>query len=198
VKLTVLKNNSSLFSQTWSDEEIEEGFELFVGRSEDCHVFLDDPLISRHHFVVKFIDGKWQVDKLTDLGIISVSGRVLESTLDLRGSESIAFPPYTIMIEGISQGSFGGDLLSSTQANNLTTTAPLTASLNLPTQSGMNDDLPAIEELDATEVLTTDFEMEAASVSKAQPRVSERTQELAEGLYEEAAPEETFSATEES
>lgn len=200
MKLTVLKNNNSLFSQTWSDEEIEEGFELFIGRSEDCHVYLDDPLISRHHFVIKFIDGRWQVEKLTDLGIISVSGRVLETTFDLRGSESIAFAPYTIMVEEISQVSPSGDHYSSAQANtfNNVTTAPQTASLSLPTQSGMNDDLPAIEELDATEVLTTDFEMDKAPVPKTQPKVSDRTQELAEGLFEEAAPEETFSATEES
>lgn len=197
MKLTVLKNNSSLFSQTWSAEEIEEGFELFVGRSEDCHVFLDDPLISRHHLVIKFIDGKWCVEKLSELSLVSVSGRILETTLDLRANDSIAFPPYTIMVEGI-QSQSHLSAIPSPAADSYDSyspqASPATASLNLQTQSGMNDDLPAIEELEATEVLSTVFGQPEPPRAQTQPQMSEHTQELAEGLYDETPQEESFNA----
>ncbi len=203
MKLTVLKNNNSFFSQTWSDDEIEEGFELFVGRSEDCHVFLDDPLISRHHLVIKFIDAKWIVEKLSELGIISINGRLLESVLDLRANDTIVFPPYTIMVEGIKGASAPLDNSSYQSQDSFSSSIPSpsfdTASLNLPTQSAMSDDLPAIEELDATEVLSaaldTDF---GISKAEPQPELSEHTQELAEGLYEESPPEESFNASSDS
>ncbi len=200
MKLTVLKNNSSLFSQTWSDEEIEEGFELFVGRSEDCHVYLDDPLISRHHFVIKFINGKWVVEKLSELGIISVSGRVLEDTIELNGFDSIVFPPYTVMLEGVTPQA-STQQVSQTVAQTSYSSGQGSSSLDsldLPTQSGMNDDLPAIEELEATEVLTNNFDPDLNMTPASQPKVSDHTQELAEGLYEETSSEESFDANEES
>ena len=57
MKLIVLKNNVPLSEVSVDTADFDEMYEIYVGRSEDCHVQIDDPLISRHHFVLK--DGIW-------------------------------------------------------------------------------------------------------------------------------------------
>lgn len=208
MKLTVLKNNSQIHDQSWSESEFEEGFELFVGRSEDCHIFLDDPLVSRHQLVIKHIDSKWVAEKLSELSLITVSGKILEGTLDLKSGDIIAFPPYSIIIGEITSSST--QLVGSTVEND---NPQETSSLNMVTQTGMNDDLPAIEELEVTEVIKPDLIDESGSDLNSSQNadfddfagqsldvnsLSEHTQELAEELLSEESPEESFQVNDQS
>ena len=61
MKVTVLRNSQTLNEFSWPDSEVDEGFEAFIGRSEDCHVQIDDPLVSRHILVLRFENGAWSI-----------------------------------------------------------------------------------------------------------------------------------------
>ncbi|HLT21929.1 MAG TPA: FHA domain-containing protein, partial [Bacteriovoracaceae bacterium] len=59
MKLIVLKNNVPLNEVVLDFVDSYGSYEIFIGRSDDCHVIIDDPLISRHHFVLKNQNEKW-------------------------------------------------------------------------------------------------------------------------------------------
>jgi pSer/pThr/pTyr-binding forkhead associated (FHA) protein len=74
VNLIVLKNHVPISEIQIDTSDITEKYEIFVGRSDDCHVMIDDPLISRHHFVLKNEGREWYCQKLTQLGVVLVNG----------------------------------------------------------------------------------------------------------------------------
>lgn len=142
MKVTVLKSNKPISEASWPDSEVEDGFEAFIGRSEDCHVLIDDPLISRHHLVLRFEDGAWRLEKLSHLGSITVSGKILEKTIDVTVGESIAFPPYAIRLDEL-PGARPSTVTVSSSSPMPTMTVEFPSDL-------MADDLPPVESVDAT------------------------------------------------
>lgn len=100
MKAIVLKHNEphSEFSLDTSDGR--ELFEFYVGRSEDCHVQIDDPLISRHHFVIKNDHNKWFCKKLTNLGIVIVNGNSVENA-PIKNGDEIKFGAYSMIISDL-------------------------------------------------------------------------------------------------
>jgi pSer/pThr/pTyr-binding forkhead associated (FHA) protein len=97
VKVAVLKNNVPINEVTVETPDVNEMYEIYVGRSEDCHVVIDDPLISRHHFVLKNDHGKWYCEKLTQLGIVSING--LSSTLlEVHEKDEIKCGAYSLLV----------------------------------------------------------------------------------------------------
>jgi hypothetical protein len=74
VRLTVLKNHVPISKVLVETPDPIERYEIFIGRSEDCHVLIDDPLISRHHLVLKNDNGHWFCEKITQLGLVSING----------------------------------------------------------------------------------------------------------------------------
>ena len=77
MKLIVLKNNVPLSDVSLDTSDESEMYEIYVGRSEDCHVQIDDPLISRHHLVLKNQEGSWYCEKLSQLGIVIIQGSLV-------------------------------------------------------------------------------------------------------------------------
>ena len=65
MKLIVLKNNEPLTEYSLKEEDIQDVVEIYVGRSKDCHLYLEDPLISRHHFLIEKNSGNWNIKKIT-------------------------------------------------------------------------------------------------------------------------------------
>ncbi len=100
MKLIVLKNNVPLDEVSVETTDLHEMYEIYVGRSEDCHVKIDDPLISRHHFVLKNQDSTWYCEKLTQLGVVTLNGALVIKNPVQNGDE-IKCGAYSVIITGL-------------------------------------------------------------------------------------------------
>jgi pSer/pThr/pTyr-binding forkhead associated (FHA) protein len=97
VRLTVLKNHVPINDVVVETPDINESYEIYVGRSEDCHVIIDDPLISRHHFVLKNLDSKWICEKLSQLGVVTSNGIPI-SSLEIKEGDEIKFGVFAVVV----------------------------------------------------------------------------------------------------
>lgn len=100
MQLTVLKNHVPINSVLVETPDPQEKYEIFVGRSEDCHVMVDDPLISRHHFVLRNESDKWICEKLTQVGVVSLNGDISPKLTVMDGDE-IKCGLYSFIISGL-------------------------------------------------------------------------------------------------
>lgn len=96
MKLIVLKNNVPLNEVVLDFVDSYGSYEIFIGRADDCHVIIDDPLISRHHLVIKNQNDKWYCEKLSELGVLLINGNLITQA-EIFGGEEIKFGPYTII-----------------------------------------------------------------------------------------------------
>jgi predicted component of type VI protein secretion system len=97
VRLAVLKNNVPTDAILVETPDAGERYEIYVGRAEDCHVRIDDPLISRHHFVIKNERGGWSCQKLTKLGSVTVNGADAEG-INLKDGDEIRCGVYSVVV----------------------------------------------------------------------------------------------------
>ncbi|WPU65198.1 FHA domain-containing protein [Peredibacter starrii] len=97
MKLIVLKNNVPLSEVSVDTSDSSEMYEIYVGRSEDCHVQIDDPLISRHHFVLKNEGQNWVCEKLTQLGAVILNGSLVTKNVINNGDE-VKCGMYSIIV----------------------------------------------------------------------------------------------------
>ena len=100
MRLTVLKNHVPINEVLVETPDVNERYEIFVGRSEDCHVLIDDPLISRHHFVLKNDNGKWICEKLSQLGSLSINGRN-SGIMEIQEGDEVKFGIYSLLISSL-------------------------------------------------------------------------------------------------
>lgn len=103
MKLIVLKNNVPINEVTVETADPHDQYEIYVGRSEDCHVQIDDPLISRHHFVLKNENSKWYCEKLSQLGVITLNGSIVSKNPVNNGDE-IKSGTYSIIVADLPSG----------------------------------------------------------------------------------------------
>ncbi|HLW57656.1 MAG TPA: FHA domain-containing protein [Bacteriovoracaceae bacterium] len=96
MKLIVLKNNVPLNEVVLDFVDSYGSYEIFIGRADDCHVIIDDPLISRHHLVIKNQNDKWYCEKLSELGVLLINGSLITQA-EIVGGEEIKFGPYTLI-----------------------------------------------------------------------------------------------------
>jgi pSer/pThr/pTyr-binding forkhead associated (FHA) protein len=102
VKLIVLKNNVPLNDVRVETPDLSESYEIFVGRAEDCHVLIDDPLMSRHHLVIRNDGPLWYCQKLSQLGVVTVNGLASEK-MYLRSGDEIKCGIYSLMVSEFPQ-----------------------------------------------------------------------------------------------
>jgi pSer/pThr/pTyr-binding forkhead associated (FHA) protein len=129
VKLDVLKQNQHLSEVAVDTSDDTELYEIFVGRSEDCHVRIDDPLISRHHLVIRREGDGWVCQRLSQMGIVSINGGIISKS-PIRDGDEVKFVQYSIFISGLGRGE-------------AKSTAPVekAVSQTISTQFPSNDDL---------------------------------------------------------
>ncbi len=97
MKLIVLKNNVPLHEVSVDTADFDEMYEIYVGRSEDCHVQIDDPLISRHHFVLKNQNSSWFCEKLSQLGVVTLNGSLVTKN-PLSNGDEVKCGAYSIIV----------------------------------------------------------------------------------------------------
>lgn len=100
MKLTVLKNSVPINDVQVDTPDINESYEIFVGRSEDCHVLIEDPLISRHHFVLRNEGASWYCDKLSTLGVVSING-IMASHTKVSNGDEIKCGNYSVLVSDL-------------------------------------------------------------------------------------------------
>lgn len=70
--------------------------EFYIGRSEECHLELDDKKVSRIHAVLKLSEKGWSLKNLSEgLGTF-VNGRNLQSERDIKSGDVINLGPFAI------------------------------------------------------------------------------------------------------
>lgn len=169
MKVTVLKNNQPLSEFSWPDTEIDEGFEAFIGRSEDCHVRIEDPLVSRHMLVLRFEHAQWSLEKLAELGTITINGAPMTGVRPAFKQDVIVFAPYSVILTEIPnalaqpahavpeeslEDSYASDL---PPLEDLDDTAMLSATTKaLPTATFPADDLPEVSAEELTQTVPDD------------------------------------------
>ncbi len=146
-----------------------EQYEIYVGRSEDCHVVIEDPLISRHHFVLKNENNKWFCEKLSQLGIVSVNG-VSSGIIEIHEGDEIKCGAYSLLVADLPRSSGTSSTHSQPgpvfyeepkpQAPQAPAYTPppqeeLSPVDDLTSIDDMSDDLVLSEEQDETEVLSS-------------------------------------------
>ncbi len=163
MRLTVLKNHVPINSILVETPDINETYEIYVGRSEDCHLQIDDPLISRHHFVLKNENGSWYSHKLTQLGVVSVNGLIMPR-IELHENDEIKCGPYSVVI-----GEFGTSLKAAPSlpmAEQIflkpepSIPKPQKAEISLDDFADSADLSPVTEDLGVTEVISTTESMD--------------------------------------
>lgn len=100
MRLTVLKNHVPINEVLVETPDLNERYEIYVGRSEDCHVLIEDPLISRHHFVLKNENGKWYCEKLSQLGLVSINGSS-SGKMEVHEGDEIKCGAYSLLVSEI-------------------------------------------------------------------------------------------------
>ncbi len=98
MRVTVLKNNQQISDLVIDTTDTSERYEIFIGRADDCHVIIDDPLVSRHHCVIKGEQGVWTCEKTSQVGMLVVNGQSLPKAI-LSGADELRFGPYVLMIQ---------------------------------------------------------------------------------------------------
>jgi pSer/pThr/pTyr-binding forkhead associated (FHA) protein len=156
VKLIVLKSQIPI-SDFELKEHVHEGLEVYVGRSEDCHVRLNDPLVSRHLLVLTYRGGGWKLQKLSQVSPVLINNREVDE-VNLNGGDQISFGPYTLI--------YNGPSVHQTPSIH----HPMESTVHIPeTLIKMNVTSNPVEELNATEVIkpqTTSHQPEADDFSQ--------------------------------
>jgi pSer/pThr/pTyr-binding forkhead associated (FHA) protein len=186
VRLTVLKNHVAINEVLIDTSDLTERYEIYVGRSEDCHVLIDDPLISRHHFVLKNENGKWFCEKLSQLGIVSINSLSLPK-MEIHEGDEIKCGAYTLGVFDLPKIN-----LSTTATESFLNTISTAASNqkvathdSSPTIAPSDEDMISIDnlansELDASEVIGS---------SEARPDDENQVEEGFSELGEDSADE---------
>jgi len=103
VKLSVLRDNK-LIEEADLTPEIQgigdASVSLFIGRSDDCHVCLEDQQVSREHAKITYKDGSWKIGQVSDYGGLIVNGVPVEEK-DLNNGDVITVGPYILNVFGI-------------------------------------------------------------------------------------------------
>ncbi len=74
------------------------GAEALIGKHADCHVVLDDPIVSRRHARVVDRDGRLVVEDLRSTNGTRVGGRAVEGEMVLEAGDALEIGPYRVSV----------------------------------------------------------------------------------------------------
>ena len=183
MRLTVLKNHVPINNVMVETPDTNEKYEIYVGRSEDCHVIIDDPLISRHHFALKNINSKWICEKLSQLGVVTINGLALTSQ-EVKDGDEIKFGAYSLLISDFPRHSLDPSFSPSSESFvSQPVISPQSSVSRAPVENLKIEDLPQsnLEEAEALESSapeTSQEELSDFSTSEAGDSFSETSEDL--------------------
>ncbi len=130
MRLAVLKNNAPIETVLVETPDVSERYEIYVGRAEDCHVRIDDPLISRHHFVIASDQDGWYCQKHSKLGTVTVNGKEAQN-LPLNNGDEIKCGIYSIIVSEMGKVSGVPSTREFRPAHTVVEEPVITAALNI-------------------------------------------------------------------
>lgn len=103
MKLSVYKNNGlvkeiELLGNGRANIAANE--EFFIGRSQDCHLVLENQQISRHHASIKCSGDIWEINKVSNFGDLLVNGSPCANG-KLKNGDVISIGPFSINFQNI-------------------------------------------------------------------------------------------------
>ncbi len=98
MKLSAYRNNV-LVSEIDLLNEVSSQAEAFflIGRSETCHLMLDDKKVSREHAQINYVNGKWSITQLTKFGVVIINGMAMPEK-ELTNGDMVMIGPFMIHI----------------------------------------------------------------------------------------------------
>ncbi|MCO4792891.1 MAG: FHA domain-containing protein [Bacteriovoracaceae bacterium] len=103
MKLSVLRDNKLVEEADLSSEIQGIGdasVSMFIGRSDDCHVCLEDQQVSREHAKITYKEGNWTIGQVSDYGGLIVNGVPVDEK-ELNNGDVITVGPYILNVFGI-------------------------------------------------------------------------------------------------
>lgn len=135
MKLSVLKRNQPIQEIDLGKNVLSQDYSetvFLVGRSKDCHVVLDDKKISREHLRIIHKNGKWFVEKTSEINTAQVNGDDFERH-ELESGDVLTIENFSITV--ISENDSEASLSSKTIINESSAShASVSASPELPVQ----------------------------------------------------------------
>lgn len=100
MKLSVSKLNKFISEIDLGQEIVGvENSELtfLIGRSPECHVYLNDQTVSREHAKIQYVNGTWTLFKLPGLGSVAINGLPSEGAV-LRNGDIIRIGEFSLNV----------------------------------------------------------------------------------------------------
>jgi pSer/pThr/pTyr-binding forkhead associated (FHA) protein len=98
MKLSVSKNNIPFedFDLTSELTIAGQGLSFLIGRSAECHVQLDDKMVSREHAVLNFSGGQWSIKQISEFAPLHVNGSLVNES-ELNNGDMLTIGPFSII-----------------------------------------------------------------------------------------------------
>ncbi len=100
MKIDVLLFGENQFTIDVPKDDFLGGSKVFIGRSDDCHVELDDQQISRHHATIELDGDHYKLKKLSSYGSLSLNGTEIEMA-PLKSGDKISVGNYLIALSDL-------------------------------------------------------------------------------------------------
>ena len=162
MKVEVNHFGKNIFTAQIEDFNILEGTPIVIGRSEKCHIHLDDQTLSRKHAQIVYEQGDLYVESLSEYKKIELNGnQVLKSKVSLQDKISI-----NDFVLKITSWDYQSNRREDVETNNTPVDENLTEIISdktqlmvdEPTQILDEDDLPSVDEVERVENLEEDTE----------------------------------------
>ncbi|OUR93699.1 hypothetical protein A9Q84_19750 [Halobacteriovorax marinus] len=97
MKLNVSKNNLPYgeFDLTSELTMAGQGLSFLIGRSDECHVHLDDKMVSREHAQLSFNGTNWTINQISEFGSVLVNGSNIQE-VELNNGDMIMIGPFVL------------------------------------------------------------------------------------------------------
>lgn len=99
MKIVVSRDNEVLqeidLGEEASQTDGSGALSFFIGRSEDCHVCLDDPKVSREHAELQYEQGLWTIKQSSSFGLLVVNGSAVQEK-ELAPGDMLILGPFVL------------------------------------------------------------------------------------------------------
>lgn len=149
MKIVVSRDNEMLQEIDLTEEAQKSAggsLSFFIGRSDVCHVVLDDPQVSREHAELEYRQEEWFIKQLSEFGKVTVNGSLIVEKKLSPGDMAVIGPYVVSFFPQIIQPSPAEVLTNNESSENIDEDESLTS-------TEMN---PAAIESDETEFIASD------------------------------------------
>uniref|UniRef100_UPI0035615287 FHA domain-containing protein n=1 Tax=Halobacteriovorax sp. TaxID=2020862 RepID=UPI0035615287 len=166
MKLNVSRNNITVgeFDLTSELTMAGQGLSFLIGRSNECHVCLDDKMVSREHAQLDYDGQNWKIKEISEFGKVILNGsHVVESAL--HNGDMITIGPFSIIcfISQFNKGQLTENVPEDIEEKEEEDTAPMTETIALSSDDEieevsdeLSDDISESDDLEPLDSLEED------------------------------------------